>query len=100
MSNTSASAFVIWRDWMSGVLASVRQQIESAAIRHSKIGGASITSTLIFVRTAQGGVTSGCFTVMERGPGIEVSPGAHELLSFLTKLPESVRSEIIKGIKL
>jgi len=94
----SSSAFTVWRGWMDDLLASTRTQVESAAIRHAKMVGASITSTLIWVRTGSSGVESGVLTTMEHSGTTHVSSGVQEFVTFFEKLPESTRQEIVEAL--
>ncbi len=98
MSIVSASAFDIWRGWIGDVLASVRQQVESAAFRHAKIGGDACTATLIWIRTGSRGEASGILTTMEHSGDVHISPGVHQLITFLQTLPTDVRQEIIHSL--
>jgi len=94
MSDSPATPSVIWHGWMNTLLASVRAQVESAAVRHRAMAGASTMSALIWIRTANGGSESGVLTTMNE----EVSPGVPELVDFLNKLPEPARSKIIAAL--
>jgi hypothetical protein len=99
MSVIASSAFSVWRDWMNQLLASTRTQMESAAIRHDAMVGASTNHCIFWVKTARGGVESGCLTAMEHSGDIHVGPGVQSFIAFLKKLPKDVREVIIEGIK-
>jgi hypothetical protein len=93
-----ATSFEIWHGWMSQLLASVRAQVDSAAVRHKAMAGESITFNLLWAKTAQGCVESGCYASMEHGGEVHFTPNVNELITFLKKLPESVRQGIVKGL--
>ena len=99
MSTVSASAFTIWRDWMTSVLASTRQQVESAANRHSAMAGASTNNCIFWARTVNGGSESGYFTTMEQAGGAQSGPDVHDLVTFLKQLPADVQTEITTGLR-
>ncbi len=94
-----SSSFDIWRDWINSVLASARTQVEPAAIRHTKMFGASNTSTLMWFRTGRQGTESGVFASMEHAGGTQSGPDVHGFITFLRTLPASVRQEIVEGLK-
>jgi hypothetical protein len=97
MSDSPASPFIVWRDWMNQLLATVRQQVESGASRHEKMVGSSATSTLMWARTGPSGVESGCFLTMDHGGCTHVS-GVQGLVSFIGQLPTDVREQIKESL--
>lgn len=98
-STPPASAFTIWQDWLNNMLANLHTELNSAAVRHTKMVGASITSTLMWVRTGSCGETSGVLCVMEHSGDTDVSPGVQGLVDFLKQLPDSVRKEIVSSLR-
>ena len=99
MSDSASTPFAIWRDWMSTLLASTRTQIDSAAVRHSKMVGASDSHTVFWFRTGQDGEESDLLTTMNRSGDVHVSPGVDGFIAFLKQFPEDVRQKIVAALK-
>ena len=99
MTTASSSPFTIWRDWMHDLLASLRQQVESAVIRHAAMAGASTNNCIFWARTVNGGSESGYFTTMEQAGGAQSGPDVHDLVTFLKQLPADVQTEITTGLR-
>lgn len=101
MSNIAApstSPFTVWLDWMNTFQAGMLAPVSSAAIRHEKMSGVASTNNIFWFRTGSRGEASGILTTMEHSGDVHISPGVHQLITFLQTLPTDVRQEIIHSL--